>query len=97
MAVGAIVWIETVVVAAAPFGVTLDGLKVHVDSVGRPEQAKVTVGSKFASGAGVIVRFCWTICPRATVRLDWPGVIVKSTTVKAPAAEEEVAKFASPP
>jgi hypothetical protein len=96
MAVAAIVWIEAVVAAAAPFAVTLDGLKVHVDSEGSPEQAKVTVGLKLASGAGVIVRFCWTICPRVTVRLDWPGVIVKSTTVNAPAAEEEVAKFASP-
>lgn len=90
-------WIESVVTAAAPFGVTLDGLKVHVDSVGRPEQAKVTVGLKLASGAGAIVRFCCAICPRVTVRLDWPGVIVKSTTVKTPAAEEEVAKFVSPP
>jgi hypothetical protein len=97
MAVGAAVWIESVVAAGAPFGVTLDGLKVQVDAVGRPEQAKVTVGLKLASGAGVSVRFCCAICPRVTERLDWPGAIVKSTTVKAPAAEEEVAKFVSPP
>jgi hypothetical protein len=97
MAVGAVVWIERVVEAAAPFGVTLDGLKVHVDSGGRPEQAKVTVGLKLAGGAGVIVRLSWVICPRVTVRLIWAGAIVKSTTVKATAAEEELAKFGSPP
>jgi hypothetical protein len=84
-------------VAAVPFGVTLDGLKVHVDSAGRPEQAKVTVGLKLASGVGVIVRLCWVLCPRVTVRLDWAGAIVKSTIAKATGAEEELgAKFVSP-
>ena len=90
------VLIVTIVEAAAPFGLTLGGLKVQVDSEGRPEQAKVTVGLKPASGAGVIVRLVWALSPRVTVRLDWGGVNVKSTTIKAAGAEEEPAKFVSP-
>ena len=97
MAAGAIVLMVTIVEAATPFGLTLGGLNAHVDSEGRPEQAKVTVGLKPASGAGVIVRLVWALSPRVTVRLDWGGVNVKSTTIKAVGAEEEPEKFVSPP
>ena len=47
----------------APFGVTLGGEKLHVDSEGRPEHARETGCAKPFTGVAVIVA-----CP------EFPGV-----------------------
>ena len=75
---------------------TLEGLNIQLDSVGRPEHAKVTVGLKPTNGAGVTVTFVCALCPRVTVRLDGAGVIDKSTTINATSDDEEPAKLVSP-
>jgi hypothetical protein len=80
----------------APFKVTLDGLNEQVDSVGKPEHAKLTVGLNPTIGSGATVRVVWTFCPRVTVRIDEAGVTVRSTTIKAMGGEEEPAKLVSP-
>ena len=69
----------------------------QVDSVGRPEHAKVTVGLKPVRGSGVTVRVVCAFCPRVTVRLAEADVMVRSTTIKAMGGDEEPAKVVSPP
>jgi hypothetical protein len=86
----------SIVLIGAPFAVRLGGLKLQLDCAGRPEQAKVMLGLEPGGGAKVTVRLVWTLFPRITVRLDWPGVIPMSTTVRATGEEEELAEFASP-
>jgi hypothetical protein len=86
----------SIVLIAAPFGVTLDGLKLQLASSGSPEQANVTVGLKLADGAAVTVRLVCTFFPRITVRLDWPGMTTMSTTDKLTGEDEELAEFTSP-
>ena len=86
----------SVVVTGAPFGVTLNGLKLQLVSSGSPEQANVTVGLKLAGGAAVTVRLVCTLFPRITVRLDWPGMTTMSTTDKLTGEDEELAEFTSP-
>jgi hypothetical protein len=47
--------VRVVVEAAVPFGVTLVGLKVHVELAGRPEHAKVVAALNPLSGVTVTV------------------------------------------
>ena len=87
----------SVEVAALPFGVTVDGEKLHVLAAGNPEQVKLTVWLKPFCGVTVMV-----VVP------DWPGLMVTDAGLKltvklgAPTAcvsavDVDPAKFASPP
>ena len=49
------VWMVKVEVTALPFGVTVEGEKLHVLAAGRPEQAKLTIWLNPFCGVTVMV------------------------------------------
>ena len=93
-----VVAIVSVVVPAAPFGVTVVGLNVQVPPVGKPVQAKLTAELNPFVGVTVIVVI--VDAPAVTVALAGLAPIVNdgvaALTVTVTAAEVDPAKFVSP-
>lgn len=100
--VAAVVAIVMVVVAAVlPDGVTVTGEKLHVDSLGKPEQAKDTLWLNPFCGVTVMVNV--PLCPFVTVsaealvpRVKSPG-LVAVLTVSETADDVLPLKLVSPP
>jgi hypothetical protein len=89
----------TVVVAAAPDGVTVEGLKLHVTEAGSPEHAKLI--EELNPLTGVTVRVAEAAPPFVTVPLvtlkprekSGVGIVMETVT----AGDVEVAKVVAPP